>query len=157
MEYLAAERSEVLDSAFGVHTLDSGDVLGVVPALHKALHRLPDAFQSEPAQPVGELAFVARDDLTEMSSGESLKRARSPLAVGARWRRIQGECQLICHVQLDGPSQRAALSPMSLCAHLGKLVRPVAVGEGEVQHDHVRRFDFQELLGLRPPLPFPEP
>jgi hypothetical protein len=39
---------------------------------------------------------------------EPLKRAASPLAVGARERRLQGQGELVCHALIDGPPLRAA-------------------------------------------------
>ena len=43
-----------------------------------------------------------------MGAEQPLQRAPSPLAVGARGLRIQGQRELVCHALIDAPLLRAA-------------------------------------------------
>jgi hypothetical protein len=108
MEHAAAERAKVLQSAIRVCTLDSGDAPAIVTAGQEALNRLADPLETELPELLGELGLVAGEEFGEVSAEEPLERACSPLAVGARGRRIQGQRQLVCHALLDDPPLRAA-------------------------------------------------
>lgn len=94
--------------AVRVRAPDSGDALRVVSTVQEALHGLRDALPAEAAQPRGELRLVACEELGEVGAEQPLKRASSPLAVGARGLRIQGQRELVCHALIDDPLLRAA-------------------------------------------------
>ena len=109
MEDTATERPEVLGSAVGVGALDPGDASAVITAADKALHRLGDPLEAELPESLGELILVAGDELREVGTEEPLEGARSPLVVAAGGRRIQRESQLVCHMRIHSPEERAAL------------------------------------------------
>jgi hypothetical protein len=94
MEHAAAERAEVLQSAVGVRTRDSGDAPATVTAGQETLNRVADPLEAKLAELPGEIGIVADDQFGEVGAEEPLERARSPLAVGARGRRVQREGEL---------------------------------------------------------------
>ena len=108
MEDAATESPEVLGSAVGalaaparlppwglVHWILATPP-AVVTAVHKAIHRIGDPLQPELPDALGELILVAGDELREVGTEEPLEGARSPLAVAAGGRRIQGERERAC-------------------------------------------------------------
>ena len=111
---------EILGSAVGVGALDSGDTPAVVTAAHKAIHRIGDPLQPELPEALGELSLIAGDELGEVGTEKPLEGARSPLAVAAGGRRIQGERQLVCHMSIDGRKERAAFTPRAPERHENK-------------------------------------
>ena len=68
MEYLAAERAEVLVLTFGVGTLDPGHAPGVVPASQEALHRRADPLQAEPTEAGGVVGLVPGSEIRKLDT-----------------------------------------------------------------------------------------
>ena len=68
------KRTEILESAFRIGALDSGDALGVVPAEDELLHRLGDALDSETAVDGRVLVFVPIGEALEVFLEQKLDR-----------------------------------------------------------------------------------
>jgi hypothetical protein len=83
------------------------DALCVVPAVQEPLYGRADPLEPEPPEALGEVSFIAGVQVGEVGAEKLLERTCAALAVGAGWRRIQGQGHLVCNMKWDRPELRA--------------------------------------------------
>jgi hypothetical protein len=82
VESFARKRSEILEAAFGIGTLDPGDTLGVVAAAFEFVHHAGDTVQTELAVVMGIEGVVGIGESMEMVVEDELERIGCTRGIG---------------------------------------------------------------------------
>jgi hypothetical protein len=81
VESFARKRSEILEAAFGIGTLDSCDTLGVVAAAFESVHHPGDAVQTERAVVMSVEGVIGSGESMEMVVEDELERIGCPRGI----------------------------------------------------------------------------